>query len=249
MAKNIARHGKTAWLGGDTTLSDRDFGPIPNFPRPRGRVANGEAMRREGAAHQRASADHALLADLDPPEHGAVRCNPTMIADRDAFYSLLTDRVEIMLIRIKYAGTGPNPNTLADLEKILRTQMAAIQKALFPDPNACSGKGEDQNRPEIGSKPGIGADLHFCAFGDRDMKAPISPLGIHARTDPKLRSWREREMRRSQVRAGLGINGQTGIPRMQAPKAKAIKSLDRLETPHRRSRRFRSRERRRRVSR
>jgi hypothetical protein len=72
-------------------------------------------MRRERSSHKRSSPYDALLSDLDPPQNGHVRRNPTVITDHDRLDLLDPFGIEIVLVRIEDTRARTDPDPMADV--------------------------------------------------------------------------------------------------------------------------------------
>jgi hypothetical protein len=128
-------------------------------------------MGRKGSRHRRAGPDHRLLADLDAAQDRHVGGDPAVIPDPDGLDGLRVIGVEVVLIRVEDAGSHADPDPVADLDRGLCAQMAAVQEPLPPDPDVGAGESEDQNRRDVRAKPGVVADLDPGPLGDRERRS------------------------------------------------------------------------------
>ncbi len=128
-----------------------------------------------------------------------------MVADHDGLDPFDALGIQIMLIRIEDARTRTDPDTIANVETRLRTQVTAVEKALAADPDLGPREREDDDRRNVGPEPGIRADLDVGTLCDRNMNAMRSPFGIDPGTDRQARAGRERQMRRRKIRTGIAI--------------------------------------------
>jgi hypothetical protein len=72
-----------------------------------------------------------------------------MVADHYGLDSLDAFGIEIMLIRIEDARTRTDPDTIANVETRLRTQVTAVEKAFATNPDMCAGERKDDDGGKV----------------------------------------------------------------------------------------------------
>ena len=94
-----------------------------------------------------------------------------MIADHDGLDFLDALGIQIMLIRIENTRARTDPDTIADIQTRLRTQVTSVEKALTADPDMRAGKRKDDDGGDVGTQPGIRPDLDMGTLCDRNMNS------------------------------------------------------------------------------